>query len=426
MNPKRFQAMNAKWTPLCAGAVLLVALLATSGAQAERITQRDIPKLPIGHKEITEVEEGKYRVIARVVEAGAMIEHFAELTGNPIEFETEINTYWTNTNPTRARTPQEWLDFIATQAGKLHVGEEDGAWRVYTLALDPRFDASLSEEDIVAEYAQDLAGMSVPHTGIETGLVFHRGALIPPPYQVDWVIAPDGVAEIRVNGVTVERRTPIPAPQQPTAADAPELPDSGQFEEREDLRKFVHFRLYPELLSERSQEEALAEVVDFVAGQEIVEEIVTYSELLDKEFDPFKGELMIRWAGQDSLTELFYANYDINTGSIRGMGPPEGRSAEERAKEAAEEIEGRLADDRVLVFGRTTRTGFSAYGAAGFAEYLTTAKDLPLLQAEAVIAEALHQHRPIARELAANLRGDYDRAIEKLEAIAARFEEARR
>jgi hypothetical protein len=374
--------------------------------------------LPIGYQEITDVGDGNYRVVARCVETRALLEAIAAKTGKPIVFDQPCNTYVSILLPDKVAPPEKWLDYVAAKGGYLHCElKADGAWHVFALSRNPEYQPALTEQEVLKEFRVDLHAESDVLSGIREGLVFCRGALIAPPYEVTWQLTGEGRADVAINGVTVEQVfIPVISTSTSTSTldEVPELPASGQFEEYDDLDRYLAFRLYPSLLAAMSPQQAREAVKAFIETQQIVEEIVDEQQQDEQQR---VGGFVVRLVDFTPLVFLFPANYDYDTGKTRQPKYP-GDTLDEVAARSAAAIESSLSDDRILIYGdgmSMLRRG----DAARFADGLKLARDLPLAQAECLIREVVSSPRQ-SRRLVANLSGSYDRAVDLLEALRLR------
>jgi hypothetical protein len=360
--------------------------------------------LPIGYQEITDVGDGNYRVVARCVETRALLEAIAAKTGKPIVFDQPCNTYVSILLPDKVAPPEKWLDYIAGRSILHCILSDEGAWRVYSLS-GPQYQSELTEEEILEQYRADLAPKSNLRSGIKSGLVFCRGVLIPPPYEVTFQVFSERSAEVTINGITVhEINRPAVSPD--AVIEAPDLPLSGQFESKQPLRRHIAFRLYPSLLTSMSPREARDAVIAFLETQEIVESIVSEQHAV--------GNIEVYFAGQRSLSDIFPLNYDYNQGNVR-QSPVPTRPIEEVAARFVDQIQIELSADKILLYSKGGRYELLAEELGG---RVRLARDLPLAQAECVLAEAVG--RFFSRELAANMPGRYDAAISLLEAMRLR------
>jgi hypothetical protein len=338
-----------------------------------------------------------------------LLETLAAKTGKPIVFDQPCNTYVSILHPDKIAPPEKWLDYVAGLGAMLNCTlKEDGAWHVYALSLNPLYEPALTEQEILDKYRLAVSPASSASSGIDKGLVFYRGALIPPPYDVTWQITGEGRAEIAVNGIAVRQviqRSAISA-----VREVPDLPASGQFEETEPLRRYVAFGLYPSLLTSMSPDEAREAAIRFLETQEIVEA------LLD---DDAGRNIAVRFAGQSWRSEIFPENYDYELGDVSEARGIAGKSVDEDAMHSATEFESWLSQDRIVVYSKSGVILLHPGLSAQLANSLKLARDLSPVQAECVLAEVL-EDRGLARELAANLPESYDRAIDLLEAVRRR------
>jgi hypothetical protein len=366
--------------------------------------------LPIGYQEITDLGDGNYRVVARCVETRALLETLAAKTGKPIVFDQPCNTYVSILHPDKIAPPEKWLDYVAGLGAMLNCTlKEDGAWHVYALSLNPLYEPALTEQEILDKYRLAVSPASSASSGIDKGLVFCRGALIPPPYDVTWQITGDGRAEIAINGVTVRQviqRSAISA-----VREVPDLPASGQFERYGGLDEYVAYRLYPTLLTNMSPHEAREATIRFLETQHIVEAV-----LQDAGIYPNIG---VRFTGQTWRSDIFPVNYDYEVGDAWDAEADAGKPVDEDAARSATEIESWLSQDRIVVYSKSGVILLHPDLSAQLANSLKLARDLSPVQAECVLAEVL-EDRGLARELAANLPESYDRAIDLLEAVRRR------
>ena len=244
-----------------------------------------------------------------------------------------------------------------------------------------------------------------PRNGITKGLFIYRGRLIPPPYEVKADVNQDGITEILVNDVPVRRIPPAPPAD---FGPIPELPASGQFQEWEQLARYVMFRLYPSFVAEAGPARARQAVIAFLKSQDFLDSIV----------DP-GGEITayITYNGERQLRKVFPINYDYETGQLTRTRRQ--RTASQKAETLLQSLEQSLRHGNVVVRGRTGLVEFGGIEMLRtFSKAMSLAKDLPLLQAECVLAEVV-EDRCVARELAANLGPDYGMLLAAVQRLGA-------
>jgi hypothetical protein len=367
--------------------------------------------LPIGYQEITEVEKGKYRVLARCIETRKLLEAVAEKTGKPVVFDESCNTYVSILHPSKIASPESWMDYIATMSGSENCTlRDDGVWHVRSLSINPVFEPGLTEQEVIEKYRRDVPPRPNAPSGIEEGLVFYHGVLLPPPYDVAWRISDEGYAEVTINGVGIKKLSPKPPIGENRKI--PEIPPSGQFEDRKQLRDYVVYRLYPDLLPSMSPDKAREAVISFLETQSLVESVVE-----DMDFRP---NIAVRFKGENSMSVIFPVNYDFNLGNITRQPADNGPSLESAAASSATTLASQLTKEKISFYATTGTLSMIGDGSGLLVDTLKTARDLPLLQAECVLSEVV-EDRVMARELAANLSGNFDAAISYIEAIRQRM-----
>lgn len=410
-NPRRRRGLNSESFLSCALVACLTGLLfAGLGVRsAHADLRRD---LPIGHLEISAVSDGKYRILARCVETRELLEKVAEKTGKPVVFDVPCNTFVSILHPTRVASLESWMDYIASFGGSLYCKlQEDGAWHVYQLSLHPAYRPELSEADL-SSWVRQVPPVAPPaNEGIGNGLVFLHGELVSPPYAVTVMKDEVGTRSVLLNGVPVQ--TYSRPDSQHAEITGPTLPETGQFESTEDLRKYVAFRLYPEQLATGSEEISRNAAIEFLKTQSIITEV-----LVDG-LHEHSQNIVVKFQNEGWNSEIFPENYDYAQGrvSVPQETSEDGEAAADLKK--AEEIESLLSEDHVIFFGRSGQILLRGESCKKLAEYMRTASSLSLLKAECILAEIV-EDRVLARELAVGLAGKYDLAIEKLEAIASR------
>ncbi len=393
---------------LCASVASLGLLFVLLTHTAFADLRRD---LPIGYQEITEVEKGKYRVLARCIETRKLLEAVAEKTGKPVVFDEPCKTYVSILHPSKIASPESWMDYIATmsRSGSCTL-RDDGVWHVRSLSINPVFEPGLTEQEVIEKYRRDVPPRPKSPSGIEEGLVFYHGVLLPPPYNVAWRMSDEGYAEVTINGVAIKRLSPPPPIGK--NREIPEIPPSGQCEDERQLHDYVAYRLYPDLLLTMSPDKAREAVISFLETQSLVESVVE-----DMDFGP---NIAVRFRGKNWMSEIFPENYDYNLGNITGQRVDNGPSLESAAASSATALASQLSKEEISFYAKTGTVSMIGDGSGLLVDAFTTARDLPLLQAECVLSEAVSD-RVLARELAANLSGRYDAAISYIEAIRLRM-----
>jgi hypothetical protein len=365
--------------------------------------------LPIGYQEITDLGDGNYRVVARCVETRALLEAIAAKTGKPIVFDQPCNTYVSILHPEKVAPAAAWLDYIAGLGAYLECRlKDDGAWHVYSLIPDPAYDPALTEQEILQKFWLNLAPAPGLPSGIKEGVFFFHGVFIPPPYDITWQLTGDGTAEVAVNGVII--REFVPERIGSTMRHVPDLPASGQFAETADLFMYVPLQLYPSLLSRMPSDQALQAVVDFLNGQQLIEEVA---------YEKATRGISVRFVGQNFWCSFFPTNYDLDIGAAIQMGTEADRPLEDRAEEVANDVAFSLSRDRILIHSNYSQSSLSGGSSARLADCLRRVRDLPLAQAECLLGEVVG-NRGHSRALVANLPGSYDRVISQLEAMRLR------
>ncbi|MBN2308375.1 MAG: hypothetical protein JXR94_05355, partial [Candidatus Hydrogenedentes bacterium] len=228
--------------------------------------------------------------------------------------------------------------------------------------------------------------------------VIHDGHMLSPPYEVTVGSAENDLWLVAVNGVMVKRLGGRP---KSTPSKVPDLPASGQFDNEDDLARYLTFRLYPALVSEMEPEEAHQQLVRFVQTQDIIEKIV----------DPEDPYILVKYRHRPDPEMLMPLNYRVPSAKTPAY------SASDQAEAAARGLERSLGTGRVVIIA----AGGQMSGGGGFAlelqRCLATARNLPLLQAECVIRELLIGHE-VARRLAVNLTPYYGELDVRLGALA--------
>ncbi|MBN2310820.1 MAG: hypothetical protein JXR94_17735, partial [Candidatus Hydrogenedentes bacterium] len=283
---------------------------------------------------------------------------------------------------------------VAMRAGQLACCDLGDKWVVRPMARKPRFDVSLTEAKVRAKCASERPAAATPATGIARGCVILNGHLIAAPYALTVAEADDSAYEVAVNGLALKRFRRAQAGAPAALPTAPELPESGQFPHVVRLSDYLTLALYPKLLAEKGQDVAWAEVLDFVASQDIVERII----------DP-SHELVVVDRQSGVSFGLFPGNYDFRRAEVcmPGLGSSGStESAEEGAAKHADGLARRLADGAVLVSSEGVGIELAGRRVKELLDAVRTARNLPVLQAECVLAEVVEDRR-ICRELAANL-----------------------
>jgi len=354
-----------------------------------------LSELPVGHLKITQGVGGNINVQARCVPTKELLETLAGRMGMPIVFEKPCHTYVSIWFPHKQSPPEQWMDFIAGFGGETNCVNKDGVWRVYSLALSPRYDCSLTEGHIRQRFrGRKIHPPRPPASGVFGGLLLLKGRFIPGPYQIKYTVGTNSACYVTVNGLEVRSIPPPPPPRDMSTV--PDLPESGQFTDRESLRMYIIFRLYRNLLTESTPREALAQVAEFLDGQDIVERVLNHA---------FPVYVQFKHAKPGS--SIFPVNYDPETGQVISRSGPSGPAATEQVERYVHSLEERLSTPTVLVRSGGVQVGFaSPQVIMRFAEVISVAKHLPLLQAECLLAEIV-EDRALSRELAANLGPDY-------------------
>jgi hypothetical protein len=369
--------------------------------------------LPLGYQEITEVGDGNYRIVARCVETRALLEAIAAKTGKPIVFHQPCNTYVSVLEPTRIGPPHIWLGYIALKGAFLECRlRADGAWHVYALSANPEYQPALTEQEILEEFRVDRRAKSNVVSGINEGLVFCRGTLIPPPYEVGGEITGDGTADIVMNGVTVKRLfRPVNPSSSGGTRQVPDFPKSGQFEKAAELEQYVAYQLYPSLLRTMSPQHARDAVIAFLNTQHQVEAVVEEQQIDEQQIDAPIGNILFQMEG---LRFLFPANYDYSVGDVWFPEYPD-EPVEEFVKRSVAEIESSLSQNWILIFS-DGKYMLPQEHAARLANRVKLAQHLPLPQTECLLEEVI-PCRKASREIAANLAGRHGSLISLLEAM---------
>ena len=369
-------------------------------------------ELSLGYLAVTEVEGGNLQVLARCVETRRVLEEIAKHTGASVVFDTPCNTYVSQLDPKRTTNPEKWMDFIASNGAELFCRKEEGAWHVRQ-QTNPPYDAGLQEDEVKNLFTTNVASSSPGAGGTATGLVFIRGKMIPPPYQVTHELDADGrTLEVKINGVPFKRV--LPEPSSGVSRKPPAPPVDGQCTTLSQLTSYVIFNLYPRLLQSAKPEEARTQVMKFLATQKMVEKVELQT--------PGRGQIKV-YIRYPSLKDaapigIFPSNYNLATGEVIDMVKRNNNVApEEKAKQAEKEVMALLDTDTVLLYGRTAAVVFRhKEPLTSFAGALEKSRGLPLLQAECLFAEVV-EDRVLARELAANLD---DATFSNVQAILSR------
>lgn len=388
--------------------LVLLCLIVTVPANAD--LRRD---LPLGYQEITEVSPGQYRVLARCVETSALLKAVAEKTGKPLVFDIPCNTYVSILHPDKIAPPESWLDYIATLGASLECRlKDDGAWHLYQLSINPAFEPQLSETQILNQLRAEVSPSPGSSGGIQRGAVFCYGVFVSAPYSITSISSRDGDVSVAINDVSVRKFSTETTAAPPEGHIMPEFPSSGQFEQERGLKDFVARRLYPEYLATSTPQEARLAVMEFLRTQQLVEAVY------DRE-DPGDMNIMVRFRDKSWNSLLFPENYDYQLGSFRGRRKEDETSSSNVVRSSLDNLSSLLIQDNIIFFSQTGQLVMPASMAASLVEFMEVARDLPLLEAECVLAE-LVEDRVLARELAANLTGNYDEAIAQVNAVGLR------
>ena len=378
-------------THRCIGTIALIIAMVILPAVRPAAWAED-KELSLGYLAVTEVEGGNLQVLARCVETRRVLEEIAKHTGASVVFDTPCNTYVSQVNSQQLFTPEKWMSFIASHGAELScLKKEDGKWHIYQISLKPQYDASLSETEIVSQFKTDITPTPPKRGGIVKGLVFFHGKMIPPPYLLSTEKTSDE-QRIIINNITVSKMM-IPH-ENPITRAIPPLPIDGQFTDYVSLMEYISFTFYPQLLKEKSPEEARSKVKEFLSKQHFVKEIQ------DRDLN-----IAISYQGNNAVfpttAAIFPLNYDFTTGKIRDS-YSEG-NLERQINATIKGINAAFDTNTMFFWGRRAQLTFNDVSRTNmFISTLKKVNRLSVLQSECLLSEIVND-RLVARELAVNL-----------------------
>ena len=273
--------------------------------------EQSISELPIGYLHIAKCDGGAFHIQARCVPARGLIEATAKALSLSVVFDEPVRHYVTVDKRITGGSPQKTMAHMIRITG-MGFREEETVWHVCGLPLRPArslaVDNTLTETELESKYGKAISPKAAA-AGITGGAVLVAdGHLIAPPYTVEGQDVGNSEYKLLVNGVVVQR---VEDPDTQAVKISPQ-PTSGQYPDRDSLRRHVTHELYPRLLAEFGDTEARNKVLEFLKSQKIVEAVV----------DADCREIKVRFSGQKYPAQVFPSNFDFERGQVLGGPPP--------------------------------------------------------------------------------------------------------
>ncbi len=392
-------------------------------------TPGDIAKLPIGHVNVADHEEGKLSVTARCVPTKALLETLAERTAIPIVFEGPVRTY-VMVEGIKSRPIDAWMRYVSNR-GMCNIKLLGNKWvvSVVTEAELKGIDGTLTEPEIIEKWSWPKPECVVPENGIRDGILILNGHYIPAPYKIEVRDAGNGRWDVLVNGVVAYSRPVLrkPPPEGfnswPEYQNRPiEIPESGQFVWRSEELDLYSHRLYRDAL-DKALESQEREVAAATAKQHLLDFLNTQQFFIESG-DP---ETVTIWDSKRGYAQsILPENLDPNTGLLCNMSGGLPPAPETMARKIAAGLAKRLPG-RILViapacnYGSLGESGFPGGYFAYFADVLSQSRDRSLFEREAILSE-LVVCPDQARFLAVNLYADVDLLLPELRRLQAERE----
>ena len=372
--------------------------------------------LPIGHLDIQKRDDGMINVSARCIPLTDLVEALSEHLGKPVIFDYPCRSYVSLHNPDRWMPAEKWLDLAAFRAAWMKMkAQADGYHIQWSRPQSTSYDPALSDQEIRAEAGSSRPSARTPETGIESGVLIFRGHYVPGPYEVAYEQQRDKTCTITVNGLPV---LGLPAWNKLEPYGKPilrPLPDSGQFEDHEELMHYVMGWLSSGDLADVPWEEARKTVIEFLRGQNIIDIVVTpdmTAEEAGMEESEFRNRaaytttILCRFRGIPVVTGLLPCNFDVHKRRIANYAPYSSAEKQERQAEETADWLRRSLSRGAIHFAHTLGHSVDMRGMEPTSRLLALSSEevlkQPVLARECLFYE-LVADREMARELAVNL-----------------------
>ncbi len=379
----------------------------------------DVRSLPIGHLKVTVGENGKINVEARCVPTKDIINEIARQTGRTVVYDCDVQTYASIYRPDSWSDAVWWASNINVSPGA-RIEEEGNIWHVKA-EISPNYDPALTEADVIESCTTSVPPMvSAKGTDetLDTGILVYKGHYIPGPYFLGTETPDDYHSNVTINGLVVasfDRTPPEPKPEQPL----PALPESGQFEDKNSLSRYLSYVLLPQLVDKYGPETAKEKIRDFLKTQRIV------SRILSDEVSIYDPVIVITYIDKPDIpADPIIGPMDINTGRPLKDNMSVNITAKEMAQTQLDFYRQNLGEPEVLMIQENgVQGGVASYmNLKWLLDAVVSGSGLSILQSECLLNELFGGDRTYARAMAVNIRENSEAFIDKLQALCTELE----